>query len=157
MYSPALMAGWESAVADEMAKITRGVPGAEDVNSTWVRNLHLQYVALLSRGYAAPRYVTAAGDAAATRMLTALKAASGYNAPLIRAFLVSLYNLKQAAKIPPSKYDPVTVAAQEQTRSDLDPSFWDKAGSGLKAAAGFGTLGLVAAVGIAAYLFTRKG
>lgn len=157
MHTAELMGGWEATVADAMGKITRGVPGAEDVSATWVKNLHLQYVALLHKGYAAPEYVTAAGDAAAQRMLIALKAASGYNAPLVRAFLVSLYTLKQAAKIPPSKYDPITTAAQQDIKGKLDPGFWDKAGGGLKTALGLGTLGTLAAVGVAAYLLTRKG
>lgn len=158
------LSGWESDLRQQMAAITSGVPGGgSSLNNAVVSRLHSVYVSLLGRGYLLPRYDTAAGDAAARRMLLQLSAETGYNTPLVRAFLVNLYNGAKSGAIPEVKYDPVGYAQRRAQVQRLDPSakgIGQRLTETASAAASVGGkigLGLVLLAGLGAAVYFRLG
>jgi len=156
-YGNTILSGWESDLLTGMRSITAGViGGGSALNRTMVDNLHRRYIVLIMGGALLPRYDTGSGNAAAGVMLRKLADETGYSVALVRAFLVTLYDLQKAGKIPEAKYDPSGAKSRSAARAKADPSIWDQAGKAAGAVTSmYGKIGiglaLVAALGAAVY------
>lgn len=153
IYKGETLSGWESDIRKGMSAITRGVSGGGDaITDRIVSNIHARYISLITSGMALPRYDTAAGNDAARVMMQRLSADTGYSAPLVRAFLVTLYGLQKSGKISEVKYDPVGYAKRQAARQAVDPGISSVFG---KVAGAYGKIGigmiLLAALGAAVY------
>lgn len=163
MVYDAVLSGWVDDLRKSMIELTAFVPGGGSALTTrTIDNLHARYVALIRAGYALPRYDTPGGDSAASRMMIKLRDDSGISAPIVRAFLVSLYTLQKTGKIDPIKYDPVGTAARRDTRAKLDPSSKKILERAADSAADIGKFGSMALLGVgvavgAVFLFLKFG
>jgi len=146
---------WLRKLFEGMQAITVGVPGGGvELTDRVVDNLHKRYMYHIGRGDALPRYDTSAGNEPARLMLLKIKAETGLSAPIVRAFLVTLYKLQKSGEIAEVKFDPAGARVRAAAAKKLDPGA-DVGGFFKKMIDAYGKVGigmiLLAGLGAAVY------
>lgn len=153
---------FEEKVASFIKKQMKGWALEKKINTTIVKNMHNEYMALMVRGFAPVAFTTppdqsgTGGDFALSSIDLAdeLINTTGVDGSIVMYFLKALYVLSRDGKIPISKVDPKGFQASTALRKSL-PSEKGVVDA-LKTVAGPSkALLVIAGMGVAAYLLSQ--